>query len=190
MEITWIKEKQLRIKTRQGMVLVNPDEVSKSKSEGICLFTHASSFIYSDDQCLSIFAPGEYEKNGIEVTVKKIKGNLFFSCGIENMGVLISLQSDWSEVETIVKGMIKTDVIVVDASNVGKNSKLVMGAARKLSASYLVVLNSEKSEEAMKSFLDEVDEETLAEMEVFKVGEKDLEEDRSGVEVVRLKQVE
>lgn len=190
MEIRLINNRTALIKGKNESVILNPtlEEIKSNKTNSrVVLVTEKKYDQFGlNGEKVIIRGPGEYEVGGIEVTgLSGGEGQTIYIITVDgvDVGVVGNLSVELTDKK--IERVAEIDVLVVALGNM--TNKTILKWAKKWGANYVIPMNYEDKEGAVKSFLDEADREDLEPVEVLKVEKDNLPE---GMEIVVLKKQE
>ncbi len=173
MEIKLFGDKTVFLKGKKEGVLINPDEKDLSGGKfnaRIIVYSH-QDFDHSglSGDKIIINGQGEYEVGGVEINgIGTEDNNIVYIVTIDGfrMVVLGDLTEELSEKKIEKVG--EADIMLTTVKIGDKvNFKLLRDWAKKWGVNYMVPLSWDK--DTVEHFLDEADEEGLAEMELLKL---------------------
>lgn len=90
MEIALLNNTSLRIKGKQGSLIVNPSGKTY-EADGFIIFGDTDiASQKSDEDSLMIKGPGEYEFGGIKVTGSRYAGDMIYSIRVDKISILLA----------------------------------------------------------------------------------------------------
>lgn len=185
MEIKQVEGKTILIKGKKESIVINPDTDNKQESR-IWVYTKSRDLLYENAGKVVIAGPGEYEVGGVDIMGTKIDNEgLFYTLEID--GIKVGLVDEMQEAlsDKKMERIGEVDVLLFKpGEGDGKMSKLIMDLAKKQGANYVVPFGYSDTSEALKSFLDETDNEGKEPVEVIRIEKDELPD---GMEVVILK---
>lgn len=173
------------LKGKKEIVTIDPSEKEKISGR-IVVHTDNGQVRLDDQEIIIVAGPGEYEIGGVEITGISAGNNLsFYTIVIDGIivGVLGEMKEELSEKKQ--EKVNSVDVLIASINNGGGLSgKRFVDLAKNWGANILIPVGYERGDDNSKKFLDDTDNEGLAEVDFVKVEKDDLPE---GSEAVLLK---
>jgi hypothetical protein len=187
MEIRLINNRTALLKGKKESLLLNPSpeivKQNKTNSRVILITEKDFDSFGLDNEKVIIRGAGEYEVGGLEVVgLSGGEGQTIYVANIDgvNVGIVGNLTVPLTDKK--IERVDEVDVLIVSLGNMA--NKTILQWAKKWGANYLVPMNFNDKEGAIKSFLDEADREDLEPVDSLKVDKDTLPE---GMEIVVLK---
>ncbi len=190
MEIKYFSNKTIVIKSKKEAVLIDPQkkDLDNPKMNSRIVVYTSTNFDYwepENGERVVIRGPGEYEVGGVEIEGYKGggEGNSIYSVLVD--GVMVGVLGDIKEMLTDKK-IERVNAIDVMIVSIGGDNKItfksMVDLAKRWGVNYLVPINY--TDEDLKHFLDETDNEGKESVESLKVDKDNLPD---GLEIVVLK---
>jgi len=186
MEIKYLGNEALLIKSKKESILVNPEEGLRAKKMGsrVVVYGKGKGGMISESEEVVIAGPGEYEVGGVEIVgFGDGEGGTFYTIATE--GLTVGILGKLTEVLADKKAekIAGVDILAVNIKNGGgPGPKALLQLAKKWGANYVVPTGYGEKDE-LKRFLDEADDEGLEPIETLKANKDDLPD---GMEIVVL----
>jgi hypothetical protein len=88
MEITLLTKDSLRVKGKQGTLVINPPATGKIEADALLTTFQSGKTSATEGSRLTVFGPGEYEVAGIKITTTGHEGNLVHTIKVDNVTVI------------------------------------------------------------------------------------------------------
>lgn len=91
MEITYLENKCLKIKSKKASLIIDPNvSISKTEADAILFLSNANYDLKKvDEYRLVISGPGEYEIRGVKISGKRSEGDYVYSIILDKVELII-----------------------------------------------------------------------------------------------------
>lgn len=113
MEIALLSKNALRIKGKNAVLVVDPQE--KHEANAALVFSIPVSKINPVGSEVIINGPGEYETGGVKITGVKSEQDLVYSLSVDSVSVLLGKVSTLEKLQTKLK---EANILVVNCDNI------------------------------------------------------------------------
>lgn len=107
MEIAVLPQDGLKIKGKQGMLVIDALKQSADANASILLANATPEKTHTEEGNLVIQGPGSYEVSGIKITGMRHEGHLAYSFIIDRLNVLVGKASDLEKMHTKLSRSVK-----------------------------------------------------------------------------------
>lgn len=121
MEIAILPKGTLRIKEKNALLVVDPNEKEQIDANGTILLAQANHISQVSDESVMLSGPGEYEVAGIKISGTKFERDTVYSLRVEGIDILLGQLHSLDKMQHKLK---EHNIVIVLCNSEGQTSFL------------------------------------------------------------------